>query len=78
MHSNLNLDLRWRQSASTKKHDSTFCCRTLNITAIRRHFAGLETLAREVQGSRDPRVLDVALGVLDLQPAAVRELLIKI
>jgi hypothetical protein len=65
-----------------REHNSDFHLitrsRALDIAAIRRHFAGLETLAREVKGSRDPRVLDVALGVLAMQPENVRELLIRI
>ena len=75
MQGNINLEIRWRQSISTKKRDHVFRSRTLDIAAVQRHFAGLEALAREVKISRDPRVLNVALGVLAMQPANVRQLL---
>ena len=78
MQGNLNLEIRWRQSISTKKRDQAFRSRAINIAAVHRHFAGLEALAREARSSRDPRVLNVALGVLALQPANVRELLIQV
>jgi hypothetical protein len=51
---------------------------SFDLSKVRRLFAGLEALAREARTSRDPRVLNVALGVLAMQPANVRALLIQV
>ncbi len=61
-----------------KHHEFSVAVRTrgLDVVQARQYLAGVESLAREARTTRDPRVLDVALGVLDMQPANVRELLI--
>ena len=49
--------------------------RTLDLARTSRYFAALEALAREARETRDPRVQLVALDVLEMQRANVRELL---
>ena len=49
--------------------------RSVDAGAIRRYFAGLQSLAREARKSHDPRVLMDALAIMERQPATVRSLL---
>ena len=49
--------------------------RVFDAGAVRQYFAGVEALAAEARASRDPRVLNAALAILQRQHATVRGLL---
>lgn len=51
---------------------------TFDMQRAQNYFAALESLAREARCSCDPRVQRVALRLIEMQPANVRDLIGKV